>query len=83
MKDERCVRLLQWAVLAGIVLLDESISRTVLYGLALILVGIAFSEFGARIGALLRTARQQLLPRPLHLTAALSAVVVLVGGCTA
>ena len=72
-----------WAVLAGIVLLDESISQTVMYGLALILVGIAFSEFGARIGPSLRSAGQRLQPRPLHLGAALSAVVVLVGGCAA
>ena len=72
-----------WAVLAGIVLLDESISRTLMYGLALILFGVAFSEFGARIGPLLQSARQHLLPRPLHLTAALGLVVVLVGGCAA
>jgi drug/metabolite transporter (DMT)-like permease len=72
-----------WAVLAGIVLLDESISRTVMYGLALILAGIAVSEFGKRIGALLQSATERLLPRPLHLTAALGLVVVLVGGCAA
>ena len=72
-----------WAVLAGIVLLDESISRTVICGLALILSGIAFSEFGARIGPMLRIARRHLLPRPLHLTAAFGLVVVLVGGCAA
>ena len=72
-----------WAVLAGIVLLDESISRTFVFGLALILLGIAFSEFGARIGPMLQTAGQHLPPRTLHLTAALGFVVVLVGGCTA
>lgn len=72
-----------WAVLAGFVLLGESISRTVMYGLALILIGIAFSEFGARIGPTLRSAARQLLPRPLHLTAALGLVAVLAGGCAA
>lgn len=70
-----------WAVLAGTVLLDESISRTVMYGLALILLGIAFSEFGPRIRAFLENARNSLLPRPLHLNALLGIVVFLVAGC--
>ncbi|MEJ2274318.1 MAG: DMT family transporter [Woeseiaceae bacterium] len=39
-----------WAVIAGTVVLGESISFTVLIGLALILAGIALSEFGGRIG---------------------------------
>jgi drug/metabolite transporter (DMT)-like permease len=72
-----------WAVLAGIVLLGESISRTVMYGLVLILFGTALSEFGARIGPMLRSAGNHRLPHPLHLKALLGLVVVLVGGCTA
>ena len=72
-----------WAVVAGIVLLDESISRTVIYGLALILFGIACSEFGTRIGPMLRSVGRHLPRRPLHLTAAFGLVVVLVGGCAA
>ena len=72
-----------WAVLAGIVLLGESVSHTVMYGLALILLGIACSEFGARIRPMLKSARQHLLPRPLHLTAALGLVAVIIGGCAA
>lgn len=72
-----------WAVLAGTLLLDESITRTAMCGLALILFGIAISEFGARIGLMLRSGGQHLLPRPLHLTAALGLIVVLAGGCAA
>jgi drug/metabolite transporter (DMT)-like permease len=70
-----------WAVLAGTVLLDESISRTVMFGLALILAGIAFSEFGARISPLLHSARQLFLARPLHINAVLGLVAVLFTGC--
>jgi drug/metabolite transporter (DMT)-like permease len=72
-----------WAVLMGIVLLDELISPTLMYGLALILFGIALSEFGARIRPMLQSTGQRLPPRPLHLSAALGLVVVLVGGSTA
>ncbi len=47
-----------WAVIAGAVFLDESISSSVFLGLALILAGIGFSEFGTRamswLGARLR-----------------------------
>lgn len=50
-----------WAVVAGTVLLGESISQGVIAGLALILVGIAVSEFGARAGPLLRSVLRRLL----------------------
>ena len=71
-----------WAVLAGILVLDESISQRVILGLGLILAGIALSEFGARLVHVLRIAEQQLPSRRLHLGAALGAAVVLVGGCS-
>ena len=69
-----------WAVLAGTALLDETISESVMVGLALILAGIAFSEFGARLGPLLQRANLQLLPRPLYVNALLGLVAVLVAG---
>ena len=37
-----------WAVIAGAVFLDEPIPSSIVFGLALILGGIAFSELGAR-----------------------------------
>jgi threonine/homoserine efflux transporter RhtA len=37
-----------WAVFAGAVFLDESLSPSVFLGLSMILAGIAFSELGAR-----------------------------------
>lgn len=46
-----------WAVMAGAVFLDESLSVSVFLGLALILAGIALSEFGPRILERLRTTR--------------------------
>jgi drug/metabolite transporter (DMT)-like permease len=53
-----------WAIVAGTVLLGESISPTVMIGLALILAGIAFSEFGTKIGPVLRSVKQRLYPAP-------------------
>ena len=38
-----------WAVVAGAVFLDESLSSAAYIGLALILIGIAFSELGPRL----------------------------------
>ncbi len=46
-----------WAVLAGAVFLDESLSLSVFLGLALILAGIALSEFGPRVLDRLRATR--------------------------
>ncbi|MDJ0813777.1 MAG: DMT family transporter [Woeseiaceae bacterium] len=51
-----------WAVVAGTMLLGESVSNSVMIGLALILAGIAFSEFGSRVGPLLHGIGQRLLP---------------------
>ena len=51
-----------WAVVAGTMLLGESVSNTVMIGLALILAGIAFSEFGGRVGPMLQSVGQRLLP---------------------
>jgi drug/metabolite transporter (DMT)-like permease len=39
-----------WAVIAGTMFLGESLSPTVMIGLALILAGIAFSELSSRVG---------------------------------
>ncbi len=44
-----------WALAAGTLLLGESISQGVMAGLALILTGIAVSEFGGRVSRLLRS----------------------------
>ncbi len=46
-----------WAVIAGAVFLDESLSASVFLGLALILAGIALSEFGPRALERLRATR--------------------------
>ncbi len=46
-----------WAVLAGAVFLDESLSLSVFLGLALKLAGIALSEFGPRVLDRLRATR--------------------------
>ena len=51
-----------WAVIAGAVFLDESLSMSVFAGLALILTGIAFSEFGARVIGWLKALRLRRLP---------------------
>ena len=51
-----------WAVIAGAVFLDESLSLTVFVGLAMILAGIGFSEFGPRAVRGLNAMRLRLLP---------------------
>ncbi len=51
-----------WAVIAGAVFLDESLSPSVFLGLALILAGIAFSEFGQRLVSRLAAMRYRPLP---------------------
>lgn len=51
-----------WAVLAGAVLLDESLSLAVFVGMALILTGVALSEFGARAVHTISTIRSNILP---------------------
>lgn len=53
-----------WAVVAGALFLDESLSLSVFVGLALILSGIALSEFGARARAGLRAVRLRISPSP-------------------
>ena len=50
-----------WAVIAGALFLDESLSLSVFLGLALILSGIGLSEFGARAFRQLKTMRPRLL----------------------
>lgn len=49
-----------WAVVAGALVLDESLSLHVFAGLALILASLAVSEFGARIPALMTQVRDAL-----------------------
>lgn len=51
-----------WAVVAGTAFLGESLSRTVMIGLALILAGIAFSEFGSHANRVLRSLWRRYLP---------------------
>jgi drug/metabolite transporter (DMT)-like permease len=51
-----------WAVLAGAFLLGESISPAIVTGLALILTGVALSEFGPRLLTALQSARQRIEP---------------------
>ena len=46
-----------WALIAGAVFLDEPLTPAVFLGLSLILAGIAFSEFGARLMQTLRAIR--------------------------
>lgn len=53
-----------WAVIAGALFLDESLSTSVFVGLALILAGIGLSEFGPRILSRLRETRLRVLPSP-------------------
>ena len=53
-----------WAVIAGALFLDESLSVSVFLGLALILSGIGLSEFGARAMERLRAIRLRFLPSP-------------------
>ncbi len=53
-----------WAVLAGALFLDESLSMSVFVGLALILTGIGLSEFGPRALARIRETRLRVLPSP-------------------
>ena len=50
-----------WAVVAGAVFLDETLTATVLAGLALVLSGIALSELGPRLARTLRALRLRLL----------------------
>jgi len=51
-----------WAVIAGALFLDETLSISVFLGLALILSGIGLSEFGAQAIKQLRTIRLRFLP---------------------
>ncbi len=62
-----------WAVVAGALLLGETISQTMVMGLGLILAGIAFSEFGARAVPLLQNVRDRLLPAPPRVPVRISA----------
>ena len=48
-----------WAVVAGALLLGETISPAMLAGLALILLGVALSEFGPRLASVAQAARQR------------------------
>jgi drug/metabolite transporter (DMT)-like permease len=48
-----------WAVIFGALLLDEKLSSAALAGLALILAGIALSEFGPKLRALLKRRNDQ------------------------
>ncbi len=50
-----------WAVIAGAVFLDESLSLSVFVGLWLILCGIALSEIGPRVSRAARAARARYL----------------------
>ncbi|MFW2403615.1 MAG: DMT family transporter [Gammaproteobacteria bacterium] len=50
-----------WAVVAGAVFLDESLSLSVFLGMALILCGIALSEIGPRIGRAAQAVRARSL----------------------
>ena len=54
-----------WAVIAGALFLDESLSLSVFVGLSLILCGIALSEIGPRIARAIRAARTRYLPSSL------------------
>jgi drug/metabolite transporter (DMT)-like permease len=54
-----------WAVVAGAVFLDESLSLAMIGGLALILLGIALSEVGPRAWLAVRKLRARLLPSSL------------------
>jgi len=51
-----------WAVIAGAVFLDESLTGSVFIGLALILAGIGLSEFGSRARDGLRALRARCSP---------------------
>lgn len=51
-----------WAVIAGAVFLDESLSLSVILGLALILAGIGLSELGPRAIDRLKATRLRYLP---------------------
>ena len=57
-----------WAVLAGAVVLNESLTSSVFTGLAMILSGIAISEFGARVAVGLSYARARLQPQSVAAT---------------
>lgn len=50
-----------WAVIAGAVFLDESLSFSVFVGLSLILCGIALSEIGPRVSRVARAMRTRYL----------------------
>ena len=54
-----------WAVIAGSVVLGETLSLHVFAGLALILMSLATSEFGGRLSSLLQQAR--IAPTPTKL----------------
>lgn len=51
-----------WAVVAGVLFLDESLSSSVVVGLALILSGIALSEIGPPLARAARTFRARFVP---------------------
>ena len=51
-----------WAVIAGALFLDESLSPSVFVGLVLILCGIALSEIGPRVWRIALAARTRYLP---------------------
>lgn len=50
-----------WAVIAGALFLDESLSLSVFVGLSLILCGIALSEIGPRVSRAAQTVRERYL----------------------
>ncbi|MEM7278397.1 MAG: DMT family transporter, partial [Pseudomonadota bacterium] len=54
-----------WAVIAGALFLDESLSPSVFVGLAFILCGIALSEIGPRVWRAILAARTRALRSPL------------------
>lgn len=53
-----------WAVVAGAVFLDESLSMSVFVGLAFILSGIGLSEFGSRLAPWMKAIRVRLAASP-------------------
>ena len=57
-----------WAVLAGAVILNESLTSSVFTGLAMILSGIAISEFGSRVTVALSYARARIQPQSVAAT---------------
>ena len=53
-----------WAIIAGAVFLDESLSTSIFVGLALILSGIGLSEFGPRLLGRINAMRLRILATP-------------------